>query len=985
MLHAAGAGGAGKASAAAMTTPVRRQYLEMKAAHPDAILFFRLGDFYETFDEDAEIVSRELGVQLTSKPMGAGVRCPLAGVPAARAEQHVARLVAAGRRVAICEQLEQPGAARGLVRRGVVRVVSPGAALEPALLEEGRPAACAALAPLRAPGGGWTVGVAAADPSTGAFHACQLAAEPAPGDPPPDRAADRAGPPPALWEAAAAELERLGAREALLPEGGPAPPEAARAALPPHARARPAAAFRPAAAARLLRGRFPPLGADPAAALGLDERPAALAAAGAVLDYLAAALPAGAADPSAAGPIADGAPAPAAADPLSHLSPPRLYEPAAVMRWDAAARRALAVDEPGPGPPARPGAPRTLLESVDRCRTAGGRRWLRAALLAPLLDLARIGRRLDRVEALARAPALRRELEPRLAALPDLERLLARAAAGLARPPELAALARGLLDCAGIGAGLAAAGPAQAALALDPPAANGNGSGGSAAAAGNGSAGSAAADPLAALAAALGPAPPAAAALAEALGPGPAADYGGGVVRPGADPAVDAARAAADEARAAVAAVEDELRRESGLPGLRAGRHGAFGWYLEAPRSELKRAAPPAAWQPRQSLRHHQRFAEPRLLEAGAAADAAEAGLAAAERGCVERLRAALAAEAPAVRRAAAAAARLDAAWSLASVAAERGWTRPEPEPGGRLEIEGGRHPIVEAADPGGGFAPNAAALDAAAASAPQLLIVTGPNMAGKSTYLRQAALIAALAQAGSFVPAERARIGLIDRVYARVGAQDDLAAGRSTFLVEMLETARLLRGAGPRSLVLLDEIGRGTGSRDGLAIARAVAEALAGIGPGGAEPPGAPRPRAMFATHFLELTALAGESPRIGNAAALAEPDPGGGVRFPHRIEPGAADRSYGVQVAAQAGLPPAVVDRAAGLLAELERAAGAAGPHPPPPAPCPSAPPAAPAAAELLRDLAAADVDGITPIEAINALYALRDRARAELRGPP
>ncbi len=1050
-----------------MTTPLRRQYLELKAAHPDAILFFRLGDFYETFDGDAEIVARELGVALTSRPMGGGERVPLAGVPAAAADEHVARLVGAGLRVAVCEQLEDPAASRGLVRRGVVRVVSPGAALDPALLDEARPNACAALFPMRAPapGGGreWRIGAAAADVSTGEFRASEL--RPSPGDAASGSAGP--GPPRALWERAAAELERLGAAELLLAAGAPAPPSDPPPPLPP-ARERPAAGFDPAAAARAIARAWPELGEAPAAALGLDERPAALAAAGAVLAYLGAALPAG----------PDGGGAGAGPGPLAHLSPPALDDPAGAMAWDAAALRALAVAEPGPGHAGGRAAPRTLLDAVDRCRTAAGRRRLRADLLAPLRDPERIDRRLDLVEALAEDPALRRRLGERLARLPDIERLLARAAAGLARPPELAALARGLLDAAAI-AGLlaperptAAPGPAEPRRCAEPdPAAPARsawadvfGPAGAEPAALPAVAeepdppgsGEAPAPALAAIAARLGPAPPAAAELERALEERPAADYGGGVVRAGADPEADAARARAADARARLERHESGLRAETGLAGLKLGRHRTFGWYLEAPSAELARRAggDPPGWRRLQSLRAAQRFAEPRLLELGAEADADEAALAAAERSCVARLRAAAAGQAAAIRSVAAAAARLDAAWSLAATAAERGWTRPLVDRSGRLEIRGGRHPIVEAAAPTGAFTPNDLSLDAAAETAPQLLLVTGPNMAGKSTYLRQAALIAALAQAGSFVPADSARIGAIDRVFARVGAHDDLAAGRSTFMIEMIETARLLRGAGPRSLVLLDEIGRGTGTRDGLAIARAVAEALLGgaggsdrgeredgaeadpangrKGAGSSSEEGDPansgrgagsgseeadpangrkgagsggeegglangggglgsgsraddrasapdRPRALFATHFPELAELAEASPRAACAAVRAEEDGRGGMRFLHRVEPGAADRSYGVQVAAAAGLPAPVVARAAELLARIEAAAA------PPPDAAPGCLPACAGPHPLVARLAAIDVDGVTPVEAINALYALRDQALRDLSSAP
>ncbi len=915
-----------------VTTPMRRQYLEQKARQPDAILFFRLGDFYETFDADAELTAAELGITLTSKPIGGGVRVPLAGVPVAHVEAHLARLVARGHRVAICEQLEDPRATRGLVKRGVVRVVSPGTALEPALLEAGQPSACAALALLRE-AGGWRLGLAALDLSTGACHALELRGP---------QLAQLAAP-------LAAELARLGAREVVLGPGLDEPRWAALctelgAALGELPLRRAERGFGAAAARRALAARW---GAHAAAALGLEERPAALSALGGGLELLDAALP-GEADHEADQPERP--------DRLAHLAPPKLLEPGARLQWDAAAQRALAiVDGRSDTGTAGGAAPDTLLRVLDRCKSAAGRRWLRAALLAPLLERGRIERRLDRIEALLERPPLRRAAREALAAAPDCERLLARLAAGLAKPPELAALARGLLAAERLAEQLRASSP-------DAP----DTSGGAA---------------LNALAERMSPAPEAARALAAALVDGPESDYGGGVLRAGVDAAFDAAAARRAAALERLAALEDALREETGIAGLKLGYHRTWGYHLEVTRGRLD--AVPDGWERRQSLRGAERFSEPRLRALADEIEAAERQLIEAERGRVEALAAALAAQAAWIRACAGALARLDAAAGLADLAAERDWRRPELEAEPRLEIRAGRHPIVEAALGPSSFVPNDAALAADGAGAPQLLLLTGPNMSGKSTYLRQTALIVILAQAGCFVPAERARIGIVDRIFARVGAQDDLAAGRSTFLVEMLETARLLHGAGERSLVLLDEIGRGTSTWDGLAIAQAVAERLAA---------GERGPRTLFATHFQELTALAGSVERIANAAVAAEEDGQGGLRFLHRVAPGAADRSWGVQVAAMAGLPPDVLERAAQLLAALE--GGGAEPGPvsgavldlPPPrfaAGAPEAALAAELAGELVDELAALDVDGLTPLEAISALYALREQARLTAGG--
>ena len=915
-----------------MVTPVRRQYLELKARYPDAILLFRLGDFYETFDEDAKLVAEELDIALTSKPMGSGLRAPLAGVPVRSVEQHLGRLVARGHRVAICEQLEQPRAGRGLVKRGVVRVVSPGTALEPTLLEAGEASACAAVS-LRRERRALRLGLAAADITTGACHVAELCG-----------AADEER---ALWRRAADLLERLGARELLVAEDAGEPPVEIALSR------RPAFEFRADAGERALAAQY----GAPAAAFGLEPREAALGALGALLGYLRDAFPA----PS--GPTGSGALEPGAPSHLSHLAhlaTPRWLEADAQLQWDRATERALALVDPGPTE-ARPGrresgepGPRTLLEVLDRCGSGPGRRWLRAAVTAPLLDLEHIERRLDRVAALVRRPALRRALAARLRGSADAERLLGRAASGLALPAELASLARGLVAAAELAQIVR-----EAAVASEDEA-------------------------LLALAERLGPPPPAALRIADALEQRPAAEFGRGVVRAGVDAGIDRERARADAARARLAALERTLRDESGIEQARVGYHRTFGYQIELTRAQALRA--PETWERRQSLRDRERFSEPRLREIERELSAAEEALAEAERNCVDGLRTALTAEAEAVRRIAGALARLDAAAALAALAAERAWTRPALDHSGEIEIEGGRHPIVEASAAQGGFVPNDLRLADDGRRAPQLLLVTGPNMAGKSTYLRQTALIVILAQAGSFVPAARARIGLVDRIFARVGAHDDLAGGRSTFMVEMLETARLLHGATERSLVLLDEIGRGTSTWDGLAIAQAVAESLAG----GCAASASRRergPRTLFATHFHELTALAGALPRVANAAVQVEEREAGAIEFLYRVREGAADRSYGVQVAAQAGLPPEVVARARALLGELERSVGS-GPATRKRATPPVAPQLMlmpPAAHPILHDLAALDVDGITPLEAISALYALRDQAQNELRDQP
>ncbi len=474
---------------------------------------------------------------------------------------------------------------------------------------------------------------------------------------------------------------------------------------------------------------------------------------------------------------------------------------------------------------------------------------------------------------------------------------------------------------------------------------------------------------LAVLADALAAARDVAEIIAAAIADEPPADLGdGATARPGFDPAIDELRALAGDARAALAALERDERERTGLP-VRVGYHRVFGYYLELGRTQAARV--PEDYEPRQTLANVQRFRCPALVTLETRILEAREQLEVAERALFEQVRAQVALAGAGVERAAAAVARLDVAAALATVAVDAAWVRPELTEGGALQIEGGRHPVVEQQLPRGAFVPNDLVLGDRAGGGADVIVLTGPNMGGKSTYLRQAALIAILAQCGSFVPASRARVPLLDRICARIGAQDDIASGQSTFMVEMVETASILRTATERALVILDEVGRGTATQDGLAIARAVVEYLHHR-PGGS-------PLTLFATHYQELTALAGELPRVENrSVAVSERE--GEVVFLHRIVPGGADRSYGVHVAELAGLPRAVVERARELLRAAESERGhveVSGQLPllgallgTPVAPDP-----------LLAELAALDPDGLTPLEALQRLYALRHAARARL----
>jgi len=866
-------------------TPAREQYLTLKQQHPDALLLFRMGDFYETFDEDAETAAAVLGIALTSRPMGSGGRIPLAGIPHHALDRYLERLIAAGHRVAIVEQVSPPG--RGLVERRVVRVVTPGTAGEGALVAERGHNWLVALAPA-----GTTAnpadearrwGLAACDVTTGELE-CQLV-----------DAAELPG-----------EWARLRPREVLLPEGAPA--GFAPALIPAEVLTTrcPARDFLPRRAEEALREHF---GVASLEAFGLEGLEAATGAAGALLRYLEASWP--------------GA--------LPHLRPPRAIRAQDHVYLDPQTRRNLDLFAGGRDSDA------SLVETLDRTLTPMGGRLLRARLGRPLRRMAAIEERLDEVAAFVTAPLPRAALRRTLHGLPDLERLLGRARAGTATARHLVQLRGGLERL-----------PALRSAATDAGAAAGR--------AGEGLAGAA----------------DAAAAVALTLADDPPADVADGLtVRAGFDPEIDALRRLAGDAREALAELEAAERQRTGISSLKVGYHRVFGYYLEVPRAQAGRA--PADYEPRQTLAQAQRFRCPSLGDLEARILEARERLLDAERAVLDRVCEQVAAAGPGIERAAESVARLDVAAALAEIAAEQRYVRPELADGGALAIEDGRHPVVEQQLAAGEFVPNDCALGG---DTPAIVVLTGPNMGGKSTYLRQVALTVLLAQCGAFVPAKRARVPIVDRIFSRVGAQDDIAAGQSTFMVEMLETAAILHTATERSLVILDEIGRGTATWDGLAIARAVLEHLHHR-PGGT-------PRTLFATHYHELTALAGVLPRVANRSVAVREEQGE-VVFLHRIVDGGADRSYGVHVAALAGMPRAVVARARELLAGLEaRAAAAAGE---PMAATPGVPQqlsllsAPDAGAGLTEALAGLDPDALTPLEALQRLYELRGEARRRL----
>lgn len=853
------------------STPLMQQWRALKARHPDALLLFRVGDFYEMFYDDAVRGAELLNITLTSRNNGSS-RAPLAGIPAHALGTYLKRLLAAGVRVAICEQMEDPAQAKGVVRREVVEVLSPGAVLRDGLLDERRPNHLVALA--GDPAG--AAGYACADISTGELV---LGVCPA--------------------EAIADLLARLEPAELLLPADWPHPPDLA---VPITRRA--ATLFDPAVAAAELTRHYGVQSLE-SFGLGVAHRPA-IAAAGALVAYWTELL-VGTAPP---------------------LRPPRLEHPRDVVVLDARTQRNLELVEALAGPD-RP----SVLRVLDRTRTPMGARTLRRWLLTPLRDRARLEERLDAVGFFVERDTVRHALQRALTKLPDLERLAIKVRTGRATPRDLAAVRDALARLPDI---------ARQLPDTDPPA-------------------------LAAARAALRPLPELHALLTRALVDDPPATLGeGAVFRPGYDPDLDALREARDGAVDFLAHLQERERARTGIPSLKVGFHRVFGYYIEVTRAHRDRV--PADYERRQTLAQAERFVTPELKAWEAKIYEAEARLAALEQERFQELRRTVAEAVPALLDAAEALGRVDVWVALAEVATRFGYVRPQLHDGFALRIRAGRHPVIERALPPGAFIPNDVELD----EAQRLAILTGPNMAGKSTVLRMVGTIVVLAHIGAFVPAEEAVIGLVDRIFTRVGAADDLAAGQSTFMVEMTETAVILHHATERSLILLDEVGRGTATWDGLAVATAVAEHLHDV----------VRAKTIFATHYHELTRLAERCPGVV-LWRVAVREEGERIVFLHRLEKGGADRAYGVEVARLAGLPPAVVERARALLAELEQQSPAVRAPRARSAPRGAAaqlplfpiPPEIDALLERLRTL---EIHHLTPLQALLLLAELAEEAR-------
>ncbi len=844
-----------------MSTPIRLQYLELKQRYPDTILFFRLGDFYETFDDDARLVAGELQITLTSKPMGKDLRVPLAGVPYHSIDGHVAKLVGRGYRVAICEQLADPATVKGIVPRDVVRVVTAGTVTADASLEASAPNYLAAL--VRRKG---DTAVALADITTGEVRL-------------------------ASGGEAEAELARSAPAELLVEDPLDQPPGNTGTVV-----ARPQ--LSPLAVEAALAAQF-----GDHASTSLTGNEAEAAALAHLITYLRETYAAA----------------------LGALQRVRRVAPAGVLTIDQRTLRNLDVLP-------QPGRTSSLLEVLNRAKSHMGSRLLRDWLTHPLRDEAAITARFDAVAWALAHPLERERCQAVLRGMPDIERILGRVGARSANPRDLAALRDGLRAALELGARL----PRE-----DLPVVLGESLHGLAAAS----------EALLTLDAALDDDPP-------------AGFDEGGVIRPGFSPEIDSLRALTRDARGYLLGLERLERERTGIKTLKVGHNRVFGYYIEVSASNA--ALVPAHYQRRQTLVGAERYVTEELKEHESRLVGARDRLVELEKQAFSQLIESLAAGLAALQAVAAAVALIDLTLGLGEVAGERGYVRPTFTED-VVRISAGRHPVVEAALGPGRFVPNDCTLDDDC----QLMILTGPNMSGKSTFLRQVALIALMAQAGSFVPAEEACLPLFDRIFTRIGAQDDLAAGQSTFMVEMVETAQILHQATPRSLVILDEVGRGTSTFDGMAIARSVVEFLHNRKEVAA--------RTLFATHYHELTTLESVLPRVRNAH-VAVREQGTEVVFEHRIVPGPSDRSYGIHVARLAGLPAAVVSRAEHLLVELESSGarpGMNGHEPRQPAlfggPSP-----------VEETLAHLDVDGLTPIEAIQKLYELRAAARGRGGSP-
>ena len=869
-------------STAASVTPAMRQYLDAKRQHRDAIVFFRMGDFYEMFYEDALVAARALELTLTSRSKDAGGNAvPMCGIPYHALDGYLARLVKKGFRVAICEQVEDPKKAKGVVRREVVRVVSPGTLTDTTYLEAREPAFLMAL--VAADG---TTGAALLDLSTGEFTAAEY------------RGAEG-------LQALADEMAVLRPREILVPDGSGVAqllPDIARLQVP--LTTADAWSFEQESARRTLLEQLRTHGLE---GFGLEGHPAAVQAAGGLVAHLRGTQKAD----------------------LAHVRAIAYKAVAECLIVDPITLKHLEVIQGSEG-----GTAGSLLAEIDRTVTPMAGRRLRSWLLRPLVSLDRIRDRLDAVEELAFRSTDRGKFRETLKSVHDLERLVARAALGTAGPRDLVALRQSL-----------AAVP-RVRLVLEPLQA-----------------------PLVrSLLAELDDLQDIRGLIERTLvDEPPALARDGGFTRDGFDRELDELRAISRSGRQVIAEMEERERARTGIASLKVRFNRVFGYYIEISKANLH--AVPADYQRKQTIAGGERFTTPALKEYEEKILGADQRILERELEIYETLRREVAVEAPRIQDTARALATLDVLAGLAETAAVCNYTKPHVHDGAEMTVADGRHPVVERHAPQA-FVPNDVELDGGAR---QLVILTGPNMGGKSTYLRQTALMPLLAQVGSFVPARDAKLPIVDRIFARVGASDNIARGQSTFMVEMQETANILHAATSRSLVVLDEIGRGTSTFDGLSIAWAVAEYLA-------TSPKA-RPKTLFATHYHELTDLADALPGVVNAHVSAR-EYKDDIIFLRKIVPGRSDRSYGIQVARLAGLPPSVVERAKEILTGLERDELSRGGRPSlSDTPHQQASPqlglfaAAPnGEGEIARRLEALDIDETTPRQALGILAELK-----------
>ena len=922
------------------TTPLMQQYHAVKKRHPGALLLFRLGDFYELFYDDAVVASRILQITLTARNKEKGQPVPMCGVPYHAAENYIARLIRAGHKVAICEQMEEPGPGKKLVRREVIRILTPGTATAASLVEPKENnflAAVARSAAAHAASAGGRgsgrasdtrIGLAFVDLSTGEFRATEFTGEKAEA-----RLRD--------------ELGILRPREILLPQ----PTSLFPAAATSHLNGTGAVEtrlddwiFESNYSVRQLQQHFRVAALD---GFGLAAHPQATAAAGAIVHYLRETSAIGAHKPEDTSVIPSLRPAGAG---LEHLDRITYYEQQDAMILDQVTTRNLELVEPAAGDDASS----TLIRAVDETATGMGARLLRGWILRPEISLPEIEERLGAVAELKSRTVAREEIHRELESILDLERLTSRITLGVATPRDLLAL-RASLDVIpslrALIAGTRAFGAGEAPDAQPPPAR------------------------LSVLQEQMDELADVRGTIARGIADDPPAlPNEPGVIRLGYHAELDELRDILKQGRQIIAAMEDRERKRTGIASLKIRYNQVFGYYIEVSKPNLSLVPPD--YERKQTLVNAERFTSAELKDHERKVLTAEDRVLEIERQLYSGIRESIAREAGRLRRTASAVAQLDVLVNFARIAAARNYTRPEftekeiprKSSRGALLIGGGRHPVIEKLleERGERFVPNDLYLGD---DSQFLLIITGPNMGGKSTYLRQAALISILAQAGSFVPAAQARLPILDRIFTRIGASDSLARGRSTFLVEMSEVAAILNTATRASFVLLDEVGRGTATFDGLSIAWAVVESLhAGA-----------QPRTLFATHYHELTELEQLLPGVRNVHVSVE-EAGHDIVFLRRVEPGSADKSYGIEVARLAGLPSDVIARAREILREHERKEDRLteelSEHG-----TPGSVPAAPRQASftaidqsVLEALRGADLDKLTPLEALNLLAALQ-----------